>query len=129
MKFFINVADKRVAIDGTEATGVSMDSLPSGVVKVGWHGSYGDEHFLENGAVKVRRVFDLAPYSSTIAEAEAAIVAATQLANQAPTYSDLRAAAYPDYRDYLDGLVKGDQAQIAKYIADCQAVKAKYPKP
>jgi hypothetical protein len=29
----------------------------------------------------------------------------------------------------LDGIAKGDQAQIDKYIADCLAVKAKYPKP
>lgn len=28
----------------------------------------------------------------------------------------------------LNGIVKCDQAQIAKYIADCQVVKAKYPK-
>jgi len=28
----------------------------------------------------------------------------------------------------LDGVIKGDQAQIDKYIADCRAVKAKYPK-
>lgn len=41
----------------------------------------------------------------------------------------LRAAEYPPITDYLDGIVKGDQAQIDKYIADCQAVKAKYPKP
>jgi hypothetical protein len=33
-----------------------------------------------------------------------------------------------DNTDYLDGVVKGDQTQIDKYIADCQAVKAKYPK-
>ena len=39
-----------------------------------------------------------------------------------------RAAAYPPITDYIDGVVKGDQAQINKYIADCQAVKAKYPK-
>ena len=45
------------------------------------------------------------------------------------TYAQKRAAEYPPYTDYLDGLVKGDQAQIDKYIADCQAVKAKYPKP
>jgi hypothetical protein len=45
------------------------------------------------------------------------------------TYQKLRAAAYPPITDYLDGVVKGDQAQIAKYIADCQAVKALYPKP
>lgn len=44
-------------------------------------------------------------------------------------YIDRRQAEYPDFKDYLDGIVKGDQAQIDKYIADCQAVKAKYPKP
>lgn len=44
-------------------------------------------------------------------------------------YQRLRAAEYPPYADYLDGVVKGDQAQIDAYIAACQAVKAKYPKP
>jgi hypothetical protein len=39
-----------------------------------------------------------------------------------------RANEYPDFKDYLDGIVKGDQAQIDKYIADCLAVKSKYPK-
>jgi hypothetical protein len=43
-------------------------------------------------------------------------------------YIDKRAAEYPPITDYLDGVVKGDQSQIDKYIADCQAVKAKYPK-
>jgi hypothetical protein len=43
-------------------------------------------------------------------------------------YKSKRAAEYPPITDYLDGVVKGDQAQIDKYIADCQAVKAKYPK-
>jgi len=45
-----------------------------------------------------------------------------------PTYQELRRATYPPMTDYLDGIAKGDQTQIAKYIADCQAVKAKYPK-
>jgi len=45
-----------------------------------------------------------------------------------PTYAEKRAAEYPDFRDYLDGVVKGDQAQIDTYIAACLAVKAKYPK-
>jgi len=44
-------------------------------------------------------------------------------------YQRLRAAAYPPAADYLDGVAKGDQAQIDKYVADCLAVKAKYPKP
>jgi len=43
-------------------------------------------------------------------------------------YKAKRAAEYPPMTDYLDGVVKGDQAQIDKYIADCLAVKAKYPK-
>jgi tRNA A37 N6-isopentenylltransferase MiaA len=44
-------------------------------------------------------------------------------------YQRLRAAEYPDFRDYLDGIVKGDQAQMEAYVAACLAVKAKYPKP
>lgn len=47
----------------------------------------------------------------------------------AKQYQRDRAAEYPDFKDYLDGIVKGDQAQIDAYIAACQAVKAKYPKP
>jgi len=43
-------------------------------------------------------------------------------------YQRNRAKEYPDFKEYLDGIVKGDQAQIDKYIADCLAVKAKYPK-
>lgn len=43
-------------------------------------------------------------------------------------YKELRAREYPDFREYLDGIVKGDQAQIDAYIAACQAVKNKYPK-
>ena len=43
-------------------------------------------------------------------------------------YKAQRQREYPPMTDYLDGISKGDQAQIDKYIADCQAVKAKYPK-
>ena len=46
----------------------------------------------------------------------------------APTYAELRAAAYPPITDYLDGIVKSNAEQIAKYISDCLAVKAQYPK-
>ena len=43
-------------------------------------------------------------------------------------YNDLRKLQYPPIGEYLDGIVKGDQAQIDKYIADCLAVKARFPK-
>jgi hypothetical protein len=44
-------------------------------------------------------------------------------------YQRDRAAEYPPMADYIDGVVKGDQAQVQAYIDACLAVKAKYPKP
>jgi len=51
----------------------------------------------------------------------------TYLDNHA--YIAKRQAEYPPITDYLDGVVKGNQVQIDAYIAACQAVKTKYPKP
>ena len=53
---------------------------------------------------------------------------AVQAYIDAHAYIAKRQAEYPPMTDWIDGMVKGDQAQIDKYIADCQAVKAKYPK-
>ena len=55
-------------------------------------------------------------------------IIAVKLEFERNKYKHLRAQAYPDYRDYLDGIVKGDAAQVQKYIADCLAVKARFPK-
>jgi hypothetical protein len=70
--------------------------------------------------------------SITDAEAETLRVAqeAADLAAYMNTldYAQKRRLEYPPVADYLDGVVKGDQAQIDKYIADCLAVKIKYPK-
>ena len=44
-------------------------------------------------------------------------------------YKEKRRNEYPPVTDYIDGVVKGDQAQIDAYLAACQAVKDKYPKP
>ncbi len=59
----------------------------------------------------------------------AAEVLRLQAEHDASEYQRKRADEYPPITDYLDGVVKGDQAQINAYIAACQAVKAKYPKP
>jgi hypothetical protein len=58
-----------------------------------------------------------------------AALSAARADYDAKQYQRDRAAEYPPVADYLDGIVKGDQAQIDAYIAACQAVKAKYPKP
>jgi hypothetical protein len=44
-------------------------------------------------------------------------------------YKESRAKEYPDFKDYLDGIVKGDTAQVQAYIDACNAVKNRYPKP
>lgn len=54
--------------------------------------------------------------------------ATVQAYMDAHAYITKRASEYPPMTDYLDGIAKGDQTQINKYIADCLAVKAKYPR-
>lgn len=82
-----------------------------------WLESTDFEHYLPRGCVPITD-----EEAATIRAAEQAAIEA------AKTYAQKRAAEYPPITDYLDGVVKGDQAQIDKYIADCLAVKAKYPK-
>jgi hypothetical protein len=51
-----------------------------------------------------------------------------QVIEDANAYKAKRAAEYPPMTDYLDGIVKGDNAQVQAYIDACNAVKNKYPK-
>jgi hypothetical protein len=69
------------------------------------------------------------PYSSVSVTVELVDGKCVKTITSVADYRLQRAQAYPPMADYLDGVAKGDQAQIDKYIADCQAVKAKYPKP
>ena len=41
----------------------------------------------------------------------------------------IRMQEYPSAAELLDAIVQGDQEQLDKYIAKCQAVKIKNPKP
>ena len=64
----------------------------------------------------------------TDAEADQLRTANAQAIFDALDYANKRRSEYPPVTDYLDAVVKDDQAAIAAYIAACQAVKAKYPK-
>jgi hypothetical protein len=64
-----------------------------------------------------------------LAEDIEAEVVRLQAEYDALEYQRLRKPEYPPIEDYIDGVVKGDQEQIDAYIAACQAVKEKYPKP
>lgn len=55
-------------------------------------------------------------------EVKQAVLASTE-------YQRQRSSEYPPIADYLDGIVKGDTAQVQAYVDACLAVKAKYPKP
>ena len=81
--------------------------------KLHWLDDAGYEHFLPAGSVQI-----------TEEEAESLKPKLPE-----PTYDELRAAEQPAFTDYLDGIVKGNQAQAQAYIDACLAVKAKYPKP
>ena len=86
---------------------------------------------------KHQAIYEIYPNVATIGGDEAFDVdgnpvhydeAAVQAHINARVYAENRQREYPPITDYIDGVVKSDQAQIDKYIADCQAVKAKYPK-
>jgi hypothetical protein len=64
----------------------------------------------------------------TARDLEEAQYAVEQIELAKTQYQRDRASEYPPVTDYLDGIVKGDTAQVDKYISDCQAVKLKYPK-
>ena len=74
-----------------------------------------------NGAIVEMTSEEVTQHNPEIALAEAEFAATG--------YISQRQAAYPPMEDYLDGIVKGDIAQVDKYVADCLAVKAQYPKP
>ena len=88
--------------------------------------------------IKAKAIFSLYPTAVNVIDDETAYdaqgnpvtydKATVQTYIDANAYIVKRASEYPPITDYLDGVVKGDQVQIDKYIADCQAVKAKYPK-
>lgn len=96
-------------------------------------GRLGETQFGEDAEVLIRNA-----KNSGFTDAEISIVDITpeeyRAAIAIQNFNDLdykqkRAREYPPAADYLDGIVKGDQAQVQKYIDDCLAVKTKYPKP
>lgn len=85
-----------------------------------------DEHRVEDeqGNIVINN-----PLPADAVESDEEVVAGADGGRYVKTdYSKLRRTEYPDFRDYLDGFVKGDQAQIQAYVDACNAVKAKYPK-
>jgi len=64
-----------------------------------------------------------------VRDVEEAQAAAEQVELSKTAYQRQRSLEYPAIADYLDGIVKGDTAQVQAYVDACLAVKVKYPKP
>jgi len=123
--------DRVVMIDGE---GMNFDfDLPTNIWAIQWDGTTGEIEF--NDGTPNETITSFLDYQYLVdayniekqgladEEAQAAIDAEAAI-----TYAVKRGAEYPPMEDYLDGIVKGDTAQVDKYIADCLAVKDKYPK-
>lgn len=82
-----------------------------------------------NGAVATQAWEIVEKYSAEEKAVKLAEKAAREAELAATEYQRQRAAEYPPMTDYIDGIVKGDTAQVQAYINACLAVKAKYPKP
>jgi hypothetical protein len=87
-------------------------------------------HKFDDTYVEYVEIFNLTyPYSRVTVDIAMVDGKCVKTVTSISDYRVQRENEYPSMADYLDGVVKGDQAQIAAYIAACQAVKAKYPKP
>jgi hypothetical protein len=89
-------------------------------------------HFLHpSDTLSEDEITYLPPGSVQITDEEAYAIKEAQRIEyeNARPYTEKRAAEYPPMVDYLDGIVKGDAAQVQRYIDACLAVKLKYPKP
>ena len=72
---------------------------------------------------------EMSAEEAALTQAEWDAVKAEQVELAKTAYQRQRSLEYPAIADYLDGIVKGDTAQVQTYIDACLAVKAKYPKP
>jgi hypothetical protein len=108
--------DKITKIDRKIGIADALESLSPGSKWTVSNNNYSEINWLDNNKTKPTE-------QDCLAE-----VARLQAAYNALEYQRLRAPEYPPITDYLDAVVKNDQAQIDAYIAACKAVKEKYPK-
>jgi hypothetical protein len=68
-------------------------------------------------------------FDRAAAELPAGDYSADRLAVLTEAVHQERRAAYPPIEDYIDGVVKGDDAQVTAYKAKCLEVKKRHPLP
>ena len=97
---------------------VERPGIDDGVVEHSWQGYLLMVPFLSE--LELDAAIAALPPGDYSADKQAALAAAVR---------EERRAAYPPIEDYIDGVVKGDDAQIAAYKAKCLEVKKQHPLP
>ena len=135
-KISIIKPDTTVTVDGLGYDSLDVSSVASNIHAIQFDMSTNTGHIEYNDGTANEDIVSIAAYQSiidahstqkTTDETAATDATNAQTALEA-TYGDKRSREYPDIFDYLDGIVKGDTAQVDAYKAACQAVKDKYPK-
>ena len=97
---------------------VERPGIDDGVVEHSWQGYLLTVPFLSE--LELDAALAALPAGDYSADKQAALTAAVH---------EARRAAYPPIEDYIDGVVKGDDAQMAAYKAKCLEVKKRHPLP
>lgn len=97
---------------------VERSGLGEGEVEHSWQGYLLHVPFLSE--LELDAAIAGLPAGDYSADKQAALTHAVQLA---------RKAEYPPIEDYIDGVVKGDDAQVTAYKAKCLEVKKRHPLP
>lgn len=120
--------DETVYINSEPQFFLCLDCVPQNIHALQWYGEYG--HIEYNDGSNNEDITSLPDWVQPCIEAwETKKQEPPQALPEPRDYAEARAREYPSLAIYLDGIVKGDQAQIQAYIDACLAVKAKYPKP
>ena len=97
---------------------VERPGVDDGVVEHSWQGYLLMVPFLSE--LELDAAIAALPPGDYSADKQAALTAAVH---------KVRRAAYPPIEEYIDGVVKGDDAQVAEYKAKCLEVKKQHPLP
>jgi len=128
MKLTVIPSDSTIIMDGRVL--VFPFTAPIGLHSIQWYDTNTGDVATDNGRhSRVAVLADITPYVVLFNTESKRLSDIVDIPIPPPTYQELRAAAYPPFSDYLDGIVKGSAEQVQEYVDACLAVKERFPKP
>lgn len=132
MKVSVIIDDNLVCVDG-DCVKCTLPDYPEGLKAIQFNENTGEAEWTNSENTSVDLVF-IQPFIDAHISAVNAYnteqdTIKAEWAQRKSQYDYQRKINYPPVEDYLDAIVKGDEAQKQAYIDACLAVKAQYPKP